>query len=353
MSKGALLRRCIAIAFAVATVILLAREYLPTCLPQALTWFWPTTTGKITQSRVLNVGDEAYRLGDSHFSVRYEYGVGGKEFTGTNYRLHSDATQGIWYAERLATRFPVGQTVPVYFDPAQPERAVLIRGWMSEDGQMFLVLVPLLGLISMLVWGTFYEVNALRKRPATAGLLWREAGGRVELDVPLVEPWVAIATIVFVAPLLTLIAFALLVAAARSAALLDLVWLVWLGVMGLIIYLIVKARALLRSRRWRVAIDRTTGLVELPDKATRDGETPATLPLADVTRFFALTMEQPRRKMAARKYHAALIEWRDPESADVKQAEVYESDYPWRARRVADWLEKQRAAARAAWNQEA
>lgn len=346
MSRTTLLRRCFAIAFAVAAVLLFAREYLPTILPQAATWFWPQTTGKITQSRVRDVGDEGYLLGESHFFVRYDYRVGGQDFTGRNYRLRSDSTQGIWYAERLASRFPVGMTMPVYYDSNQPERAVLIRGWMGEDGQMFLMLMPLLGLIALLIWGTFYEVTALRRRPETAGLISRNNGSRVELDVPLVEPWVAIATIVFVVPLLTLIPFALLVTATHNAAVLDLIWFVWVGVIALILLLIYKARALLRSRRWRVAIDRGTGLVELPDKATNDGQTPPTLPLNAVTRFFALTMEQPRRKMAARKYHAALVEWRDPASDELQQAEVFESDHTWRARRVAGWLERQRAAAR-------
>lgn len=344
MPRTTLLKRCFAIAFAVAAVFLLARDYLPTILPQAFTWFWPETTGEITRSLVFNAGDEGYQLSDSHFSVRYKYSVGGVEFTGTNYRLRSDATQGVWYAERLASRFPVGKTVPVYYDRENPERSVLMRGWMSEDGQMFLMLVPLLGLIAMLVWGTLFEASALKRRPATAGLISRDNGQRVELDVPLIEPWVAIATIIFVVPLLTLIVFALLVTASRNAALLDLVWFVWLGVIALISYLIYHALALLRSRRWRVAIDRSTGLVELPDKATNDGTTPPTVPLADVRRFFAMTMEQPRRKMVPRKYHAALIEWRDPETDERHQSEVFESDYPWRARRVADWLEDKRAA---------
>ena len=346
MSRTTLLRRCFAIAFAVAAVLLFARDYLPTVLPQAFTWFWPETTGKITRSRVFNAGDDEYRLTDSHFSVRYEYSVGGTEFTGADYRLHSDATQGVWYAERLANRFPVGKTVPVYYDSERPERSVLIRGWMSEDGQMFLMLGPLVGLIAMLLGGTLFEVNALRRRPATAGLISREDGRRVELDVPLVEPWVAFATIIFVLPLLTLIVFALLVTATRNAALLDLIWFVWLGLIALILFLIYKARALLRSRRWRVAIDHATGVVELPDKATNDGQTPSTIPLKEVTRFFAMTMEQPRRKMVPRKYHAALIEWRDPEADELHQAEIFESDYPWRARRVADWLENQRTAVR-------
>ncbi|OAI42107.1 hypothetical protein AYO41_01105 [Verrucomicrobia bacterium SCGC AG-212-E04] len=342
MTKAVLFRRCIAIAFLLAGVFLLGRDYFTTFLPQASTWFWPETTGKITQSRVLNVGDEGYRLTDSHFFVRYNYSVGGREFTGTNYRLHSDATQGIWYAGRLASRFPVGLSVPIYYDPRRPESSVLLRGWSSEDGQMLLLIVPLVALIVMLMWGTFYEVMALRRRPDTAGLIWRDDGRRVELDVPLVELWVAVATIVFSIPLLTVIPFTLLVAATRNAALFDLVGLVWAGVIALIIYLIFKARELLRSRRWRVAIDRTSGQVELPDKATNDGVTPRAIPLADVTRFLPLTMEQQRRKMAPRKYHAALIEWRDPGADELRQSEVFESDYPWRARRVADWLEKRR-----------
>ena len=344
MSTRTLFLRCIGIAFALAAILLAARNYLPTIIPQAATMWWPETTGKITRSRVVNDGDEGYRLGDSHFSVRYTYVVEGHEFIGTDYRLHSDATQGIWYAARLEERFPLGKIVPVYYDPGQPERSVLFRGWMSEDGQMFLVIVPLAGLILTLMSGTIYEVAALNRRPTTGGLLWRDNGTRLELDVPLVEPWVAAVTLIFTVPLLALIVFALLVTATRNAALLDLVWFLWLGIIVTVGALFQKARALLRSRRWRISIDRGTGLVELPERATRDDRAPATLPLADVTRFYATTMEQPRRKMAPRVFHTAMIEWRDPATEELQDAPVFESDYPWRARRVADWLESKREA---------
>jgi hypothetical protein len=346
MSRRTLFRRGLSIAFAVVAILLAARDYLPTIIPQAATVSWPETSGKITRSRVVNVGDEEYRLSDSHFSVGYTYAVDGKEYTGHDYRLRSDATQGVWYAARLAQRFPLGETVPVYYDPAQPARSVLVRGLMSEDGQMFLVLVPLAGIILALIWGTLYEITAFNRSPATAGLQWRENGSRTELDVPLIEPWIAGATLIFAMPLLALIALALLVAATRNAALLDLIWIIWFGVIITVWMLFHKTRAFLRSPRWRISIDRAAGRVELPERATRDDRAPAILPLAQVTRFFATTMEQRRRKMAPRIFYTAMIEWRDPETEELRDAPVYESDYGWRAGRVADWLESQRTAVR-------
>ncbi len=344
MSRRTLFRRCISIAFAVAAIVLVGRNYLPTVIPQAATVRWPETTGRITQSRVLNVGDEDYRLGESHFSVRYTYAVDGQEYTGHDYRLRSDSTQGVWYAARLAKRFPVDSTVPVYYDPAEPSRSVLVRGLMSEDGQMFLVFVPLAGIILALICGTIFEITAFNRSPATGGLRWRETGARTELDVPLIEVWLVGATLILALPLLALIALALLVAATRNAGLLELVWLLWLAVIIVGWMLFTSGRAFLRSSRWRIAIDRAAGRVELPERATRDGRAPATLPLAQVTRFYSTPMEQVRRKLPPRIFYAATVEWRDPETDELRDAPVFESDFAWRAGRVADWLEARRVA---------
>ncbi|MGH9849160.1 MAG: DUF3592 domain-containing protein, partial [Blastocatellia bacterium] len=57
-------------------------------------------------------------------AVRYRYEVDGRTYSGKRLYFDEVASTERW-AARLARKYPVGATVPVYFDPANPERALL------------------------------------------------------------------------------------------------------------------------------------------------------------------------------------------------------------------------------------
>ncbi len=94
---------------------------------------WPTATGTITQSSVeTEVEQEEDDRGRERselvyrVALQFAYRVGAREFHSTHWNwgwtaLHSDRSR----AEEVVAKYPVGRQVTVYYDPAQPETAVL------------------------------------------------------------------------------------------------------------------------------------------------------------------------------------------------------------------------------------
>jgi hypothetical protein len=139
------------IALAVAGVILLAVA----ALLIGIGWFsrqkvkasqaWPSTPGRIVGSGVEvssgSEGGNVYRA-----VVTYRYQVGGQVFQ-NNRRVFGDtvSSSNRGAAERTAARFVAGSSVPVYYNPANPQDAVLERksgvaGLMFGLGALFVVL---------------------------------------------------------------------------------------------------------------------------------------------------------------------------------------------------------------------
>jgi Protein of unknown function (DUF3592) len=96
---------------------------------QNLSIAWPTTQGRITSSRVIEVEETD---GDNDTVIKYcakvafAYRLGSREFNGTTRKwgwteLYS-TPKG---AESVVAQYPVGHSVPVYYDPASPALAVL------------------------------------------------------------------------------------------------------------------------------------------------------------------------------------------------------------------------------------
>jgi len=93
---------------------------------------WPTTPGTVTASAVV---EHVSRDKDDNIEirfvpqVRYSYRVGGREF-------HCDTQKWGWSElyvsregpEKILARYPKGGSVPVFYDPADPSKAVLEPG---------------------------------------------------------------------------------------------------------------------------------------------------------------------------------------------------------------------------------
>jgi len=79
------------------------------------------TTGHITHSAVRS----GYRGRTYTVDIAYEYSVGERTYLGSRISAFaaSSSNKTVW--ERLADRYPVGSTVEVHYDPAQPECSVL------------------------------------------------------------------------------------------------------------------------------------------------------------------------------------------------------------------------------------
>lgn len=83
---------------------------------------WPAAQGEVVESR----------LRGRAFDVRYRYAVDGAALEST--RVHVGQFSGMeGYARAIASRYPAGAPVNVYYDPARPSSAVLEHRvpWMS------------------------------------------------------------------------------------------------------------------------------------------------------------------------------------------------------------------------------
>jgi hypothetical protein len=124
---------------------------------------WHSVTGRVYSSRVLaeesvDVGREPGQLTERAIvyrpEIRFEYVVGGREYASKQLRL-GEEPQLSWpsVAEALVKRYPVGQEVTVYYDPSNPDQAVLERASGPAGG--LYIGFGLLGLaiaIGALLW---------------------------------------------------------------------------------------------------------------------------------------------------------------------------------------------------------
>jgi hypothetical protein len=86
---------------------------------------WPTVQGTVTSSRVAQYRTQGARQFIAE--VKYDYAVGGKNFTGNRIRFgaHAGAKQT---ADEDAAKYPEGAVVPVRYAPAQPQTSALEPG---------------------------------------------------------------------------------------------------------------------------------------------------------------------------------------------------------------------------------
>lgn len=94
---------------------------------------WPQSTAKIlkcsTQARHHQFSGEATTVTNVPV-VEYEFTANGRTFRGNRISVGDDT--GGAHTEATLTRFPVGATVPVFYDPADPTHCVLIRDGLPK-----------------------------------------------------------------------------------------------------------------------------------------------------------------------------------------------------------------------------
>jgi hypothetical protein len=93
---------------------------------------WTRTVGRVVVSRVEKLGEaDEQRCERYRFRIRYAYEARGASHASEQVWIGSEAAaeyddEGA--PRRWTERFPEGGEVPVWFDPAEPGRAVLVPG---------------------------------------------------------------------------------------------------------------------------------------------------------------------------------------------------------------------------------
>ncbi len=90
---------------------------------------WPTTEGRILDSRLREKTDSD---GTSYeVAILYEYWVNGVAHRSDVWRIRAGSSSFTKSASRTVASYPVGASVPVYFNPENPADAMLEPGKIS------------------------------------------------------------------------------------------------------------------------------------------------------------------------------------------------------------------------------
>jgi len=93
---------------------------------------WPTTTGKIVESRVdhrrSSSGSRSSSSTTYHAEIGYTYTVDGNTYDGDRVSFGEYGSSNSSHARSVVRRYPVGQSVEVCYDPADPTSACLEAG---------------------------------------------------------------------------------------------------------------------------------------------------------------------------------------------------------------------------------
>jgi len=108
---------------------------------QLLTLNYASTQGTIVSSQVTTgSGEDGTVYG---LKIGYTYTLNGLLYNGTRYRYGDQwkSSDNQW-AYRVAAKFPVGATVPVFYNTRHNQEAVLVTGWEGADLFMLAFMTP-------------------------------------------------------------------------------------------------------------------------------------------------------------------------------------------------------------------
>jgi hypothetical protein len=129
---------------------------------------WPTTAGTVLDSRVISVDYSGGSPGNRRVQraeVRYRYEVNGESFESGNlhYRISHIGGDRRFYPPEVAAQYPVGVSIPVSYDPANPSNAV------SDTAHASHAYLRFIGGILLLAFGATYLItHPIKTHPAHA-----------------------------------------------------------------------------------------------------------------------------------------------------------------------------------------
>ncbi len=109
---------------------------------------WPFVSGIVTSSKV--IGERAFRP-----EIKYDYSVGGVKYSGIS-GLDDPGfggrTKRLDTAEKMITEYPVGEEVPVYFNPDDPAESLLVHhvAWSTYMQLTLAVTIALAGAVILI-----------------------------------------------------------------------------------------------------------------------------------------------------------------------------------------------------------
>jgi len=120
---------------------------------------WPSVQGQITDA-LLDYSTDADG-GDSYSpQVTYTYAVNGRSYESQTIKFGENSYGSKRQAQAILDRYPNGQRIAVFYDPTQPDRAVLEPG--VSGGSYIVLAIGVLFVGLSLLWIVFVGVRAVR-----------------------------------------------------------------------------------------------------------------------------------------------------------------------------------------------
>ncbi len=129
---------------------------------------WPTVPGEITRSSVGEIRDGGDRDRTEYApDIAYRYGAGSRDRVGTRVRFTAFDAGSQAQAQAVVARYPVGATVIVYYDSADPDQAVLVPGPPDRDWLTRFFGVAAVAAVIAAAGGVLWALDAQRRRGVT------------------------------------------------------------------------------------------------------------------------------------------------------------------------------------------
>jgi hypothetical protein len=136
---------------------------------QIIATHYPSTDGTILSSEVTrhrgSKGGTTYGV-----EVSYKYSVNGIEYTGNRYRYYKFSSSDSAWAYNVVNRLLRGAQTRVYYDPRNPENAVLATGLEGSDLFMLMFLTPFNGVMLALLVAPFSALRRKWLKPVAGGV---------------------------------------------------------------------------------------------------------------------------------------------------------------------------------------
>lgn len=157
---------------------------LHTFVSQARSRSYVATPGHIISSELTTSSDSD---GGTTYGARvvYDYEVAGRRYQSERVRFGQGSDSSGHWAHATLKAFPPGATPPVYYDPADPARAVLQTGVAGQDWFLALFLTPF-NVVMGFLWTL--SIKSLRPAPLLGGARIEMEPGRILIRMKSVSP---------------------------------------------------------------------------------------------------------------------------------------------------------------------
>lgn len=306
--------------------LLLDAMIAQTAIKQLQALAFATVEGKVVDSRIDEIRGETTTY---QASVRFNYVVAGREWTGECYR-HSLAVLQLRPAEKIVRAYPAGSKTTVYYNPANPAESLLNPGLAAADFFALLCSTP----FNIIMFGSWIlTARMLRRRRGTgsADLQVFDDGIQVRARPRRLEAIGVAALLALPVSLLTIFVIAYTGGRDPQTPAIAAAW-------GAVIVAAHFGYRAAHPARHEIVIDRVGGRLTLPARS-RDG-LPISILLSNILDIRLREEPATNSESKHERAYSCVVLWTDDDGQTAEAPWLTQSDRH-KAEQLASWLRAQ------------